>query len=260
MKKDNFENTVKQSFEEAPDILQKIKQDSRFRIPVKESKVGFFEALFSTKARYSFVSLFFILLIAMVYVQNSDPQQVYASTVTIDVNPSIEILLDEDDLVIEVNGLNGDGELVVTNQIEYNRMTIEQVMEVLITRMHALNFIVDTTEENVILIDVKCDNEAVRLRVLSNVMARADFEVKQYGQFSQVLRSDELGMTNNNLHDLDDEATQYGITRGKLAYVYTIIELDDSYTIADLADLSMRQLYQIEQDLLNNHPSNGQGQ
>ncbi len=248
--KNEFEKKIASAFTEAPDILDNIKKDTRFNVPQKE-RHSIFAFLVQNRFKFSFVSIFIIALVMIFSTNIQSNTQVYASTVTVDINPSIVITLDEDDKVINISALNDDGDTLIEQDITYKRMTIEQVVNRLVDRAIELGYIDPDELENVVLIHVEGKTEEIRLRVQNKFHEKMDEGFKRYGPVVNILKSDEYDLTNEQIRTLLETAVEYSISPGKLVYVYNIklLDTDDEYTLTELARMSMRQLYRIEQQL-----------
>lgn len=249
MNKD-MKKVIKESFSESPDILESIKKDHRFRIPEKKQS-SIFSFLKMNPYKLSFVSIFVIALIVVLGMNISSNTQVYASTVTIDINPSIEILLDEDDLVISVRALNDDGETMIEQDINYRRMNINQVIRRLINRAIDLGYIDEEDIDNVVYIHVSGNTTQVQDRVRTRVQERILEELSNRNCQGHVFRSDQFELTPEQRERVTSRALELGITPGKMIYIFSIdrLDIDDEYSIEELAEMTLRELYRIEQQL-----------
>lgn len=248
--KNEFENKIASSFAEAPDILQDIKKDARFKVPEKEHH-SIFTFFLQNRFKFSFVSIFVIALLLVFGSNIQNNEQVYASTVTVDINPSIEITLDENDKVINVTALNDDGEILIDQDVNFKRMSIEEVVTIIVDRAVELGYIDPNEVENVVLIHVEGVSEDVRVRVQNKFHEKMDTSFKRYAPVVRILKSDEYDLTDEQIRTLIRTANEYNISPGKLVYVYNIelLDIDDEYSLQQLSRMSMRQLYRIEQQL-----------
>lgn len=244
-----FKDKVKQRFEQdVPDVLQQIKASPQFFVPKKQTIWSRF-----TRPNKSLSSLLAVFVVALIVVfsvrQLQDP--VVASTVTLDINPSIVITLDEDDYVISVAGVNNDGEQVIQRNIRYRGLTIDEVVELLVDRLDELGYIVTTdTETNVILFEVDSSNDAIRARVEARFQERLDAKMEQYSAQHWVMNGRQIPVEEDR-NQFSDGPVMNTYTRAKLTLVHRIHELDDSYTLTALLRLNIRQLYTLYIELEN---------
>ena len=245
MNDDNIKRRVKDAFEQdVPDVLSQIKASPEFRVPPKES-VFSWNRLFTRKAVLSLTSVIVItLIIFTAFIRNNDP--VVASTITLEVNPSIQITLDEDDKVITVTALSDDGEAVVSRDITYLGMSLDEVLEVLIARLEARGYLVTTTDDsNIILIDVTATNETIRNRVETALRNKLNTEMGRLPAPHWVLNARDIPLTEEQRQAAMEDHRVAMYTRAKMMLIYRIHALDDSYTVEDLIPLTIRELYRI---------------
>ena len=245
-----LKDDINKSFTKTPDVLNRIKENPRFKIPERE-KHSIFSFLVNHRYKLSFASLVVValLIISGINMQN---EQVYASTVTIDINPSIEIELDEDDLVIQVVALNDDGETIIERDINYQRMTVEEVVNRLVYQAVDRGYIDVDDLENVVLVHVEGKTEEIRLRVQSLIESKMQQEMNKYSNQVHIISNQSNTLTPSAREALRTEARSLEISVNKLLFIKRIDNLDiaDEYSLEDLSKLNMRQLYRVEQYLL----------
>lgn len=249
--KDEFKNTLKNEFTEAPDILHKIKSDPRFSLPEKPVKQSIFNIFKQPGFRYSFTSAFILVIMFVVMLNTSTETQIYAATVTLDINPQIEIVLDEDEIVMEVNFLNDDGLEIFSRDIQYKGMTLDEVLELIVNRLDEEGIII-SDDENIVMVHVEGISEDVINTILGRVEARIQYEGTIRNKIMRVVRTNDIELDEQELTEIQQLQEEYNINPGRVILIYRILEMDDSYTVEDLMQLSMRELYALEQTLENN--------
>jgi len=245
MNDDQMRKRIKETLEaDVPDVLSQIKASPDFYVPQKRS--GFsLQNIFKNRIAVSLMSIFVITLL-IVGVSRTATPPVVASTVTLDINPSIEIKLDEDDNVISVAAINYDADEVVQKNIKYKGLTIEQVLDILIPRLEALGYIVSSTDEtNVILIEVDSNNESIRARVEAAFQTKLNTQLNRYGADHWVMNSRDITLTDGEQSLLEVDPRLRFVSRAKLTLAYRINALDDSYELADLVPMTVRELYTL---------------
>ncbi len=250
MERNNLEFKIKESLSErTPDVLDKIKNSSQFKVPEKEEKRFVIFSSFK-KMSFSLATVFALVLVLALVFSSQKVTPVIASTITVDINPSIQITLDEDDNVIAVTSINADGEEIIRN-IRFKGLTLDRAIEIIIEKANEKGFIVETTDENVILINVNSKNAEIKARVEAQLETKITSEVNKYGALVKVVKGKSGEVTQNQMNSLVAIAKENKISVAKLLLIKKIILLDDTFTIADLKDLSVRELYNIEYNLLN---------
>lgn len=228
---------------EVPDVLSKIKASPDFRVPTKET--GFsLKRILNRRLTMTLTSVFVIVLLLTVVIGRSN--YIVASTVTIDVNPSIEITLNKKDYVIGVTALNDDGEEVIQKDIKYRGLSIDEAIEIIIERLNELGYVVDTTDENnVLLITVDSSNTETKTRLQEQFNSRLQIELEKYNDSHWVFNSEDFNLTNEQIKQIknNDLLKTYSFT--KIALAYRINELSDNHSLVELSRLTVRQLYNL---------------
>lgn len=245
MNDDRIRKHVKDTFEaQVPDVLAQIKASPDFYVPHKP-RVFNLASILKNRIAVSLVSIFVVALL-IIGVSRNTVEPVVASTITLDINPSIEITLDEDDYVINVTALNDSGIAVISRDIKYRGLTIDEVLEILVPRLQALGYIVTSIDEtNVVLIEVDSTNETIRARVEAAFKTKLDTELARYNTNRWVLNARDIQLTDEQKTALIQDARLQMYTRAKMTLIYRIHDLDDSYQIDELLQLTVKQLYTI---------------
>ena len=183
-------------------------------------------------------------------INGNSTNQIYASTVTLDINPQIEITLDEDDIVISIIGLNDDGEEFLNHDISYQGMTLDEVVEVIVERLEEKGYIV-STEDNVMLIHVDGVSTEVTERVKLKMEEKMKNKMNQRGILMEYIKTNDIDLTPEQLQEANRIAKRLNINPGRVILIQQIIEKDDTRKPRDLKDLTMRELHNIHKDLQN---------
>ena len=157
-----------------------------------------------------------------------------ASTIAIDVNPSVVLELDENDEVINVVMNNEDAQLIVGDMdligVDYN-----VALNALIGSMVANGYISELA--NSVLLSVQ-SNDATKEADLMNQLAQA---VEDYLTSSSI-----EGSVITRTLDFDDDAEELSetldISEAKAELILDIIEVDPRMTVEELAELSINDL------------------
>jgi len=251
MEKYNMKEQIRESLGEyTPDVLSKIKDSSEFFVPAKE-KDSFFQYFTFKRLSYSLASVFVLALLVTILISSPSSVPVVASTITIDINPSIQITLDDEDNVINVIAINDDGDELINKDVSYYRgLSLDEAIETIIERANELELIVSNIEENIILISVDSKNAQLKARIEAQVETKISAEVHRYAQHVRVIKESNDDLTDEQIDNLKRIANQHRITVAKLALINRIIALDESYTVLDLKDMSIRELDTILTELI----------
>lgn len=250
MEDKNIRNKINSTFNtEVPDVLSNIKANPNFRVPPKEK--GFsLRNILNRKLALSLTSLFLITI--LIISLSSKTNYIVASTVTLDINPSIEIALTDKDIVVSVSALNDDGNEVIQANIEYKGLTLDEVLEILVRRLNNLGYIVTTIDENnIILIDVKSDDEAIQLRLETQLQTKLQNELGKYSNSHWVLSSKDINLTDEQKSQIRNSNLLSRFTAAKIGLAYKIKDLDNTYLLTDLVTMSVRDLYDLYIELEN---------
>lgn len=243
--KSKFEETMKHMMEEeVPDVLSSIKSDPRFHVPEKKS--GFSLQFLYNKKIFAGVLSIFILTLVLITSINSFSEPVVASTVTIDINPSIVITLDENDYVINVTSLNDDGDEIVSKDIKYTGLTIDEVVTILVERLEESNYIVTSGDDyNIVLINVE-NSDSTKKEMLKELFSNK-FNEKLSDKNAEfwVLDSDKIHVNDSEVNTFKENQQFINGSNAKFALIYRLTQIQDEYTVNELSMMSIRELYAI---------------
>lgn len=156
------------------------------------------------------------------------------STVSLEVNPSVQILVNEKERVLEVRALNEDGAIVI-GDMDFSGSDINVVVNALIGSMLRNGYLNELA--NSILISV--DNE--------DPAKGAALQEKLTKEVNDLLASDGflgavLSQTITEDSSLQQQADQYGITLGKAQLIEQILNSTHRHTFEELVPLSINEL------------------
>lgn len=106
-----------------------------------------------------------------------DPAKNIVCRITLDINPSIEFQLGEDNLVIDVIGLNDDGYSLIKD-IDFEGLTLENATIIVVNRLIAENYIHASMIDDDILLSV--DGESVQADTLDIMTTIIKSAASQY--------------------------------------------------------------------------------
>ncbi len=154
--------------------------------------------------------------------------RVYAAetaVVGIEINPAIELGINQFGSVVAVRAANDDGQKLI-NKIAITSMNYKDALDTLMNHEAFLSLI---DADSFVEISVICDNEA---------QAR---ELVDRGQQS-INTLPCAGQSSSVSSQLKNEADSYGMGVGRYSVARELIKLDSSLTIEDCMSMSMREL------------------
>ena len=152
------------------------------------------------------------------------------STLTIDVNPSIEINLNKDNVVVSVKSLNEDSIKLLENK-DFKGETIENAMTTIIDSLKENNYL--SEETNTILINVKSEDEK-----LSNLIQDS---VEKITQEKEIV-TEVVMLSVEETDELKELAEQNNITIAKAYYIQEQIKDEEGLTFEELKDVSVNEI------------------
>ncbi len=156
------------------------------------------------------------------------------STVTFDVNPSLEISVNENEKVIDIKALNNEAEVILDGK-DFKDASLDAAVDVIIESMVYKGYIDEFS--NSILISVNSKNDA-HGKALEQKLNRNVGALLNTNDFSGSV----LSHTVKHTDDLDKKAEKYGITIGKAKLINDIISADNRYTFEELVPLTINEL------------------
>ncbi len=180
------------------------------------------------------ISFGLLLVAAVTLVGCTETTNVVASTIAIDVNPSIVLELDEDDKVINVIKNNEDADVIIGDMdligVDYNI-----AVNALIGSMVANGYINELT--NSVLLSIQSNNE-VREGELMAELTQAVNDVLTGAEIEGSVMTQELDFE----QDAEDLAELLDISEAKAELILDIIEADPRMLVEELAVLSINDL------------------
>ena len=214
-------------------IKNEISTSSRFDVSAITG-VTYAKPSFPIKRVMAFAMSFILIvgLFALIPFVNKTSSAV-GGTIVIDVNPSIEIKYDAKGKVTEINGLNGDGKILLTN-VSLIGKSYENAVDEIVSQSKALGYFSSERETNAVLISVTDDKNKVSEKVERKIEQRFDKAFEQNSLFGVVIIGDNSGESVN------------GITAQRLSLMDKIVQLtpeDDKQE--DYHGKTVSQLYEL---------------
>ena len=156
------------------------------------------------------------------------------ATVSLDVNPSVELQVNQKERVLNVKAMNEDGRIIV-GDMDLSGSSLDVAVNALIGSMLQNGYLNELA--NSILISVDNDDP----------VRGADLQVRLSAEVDRLLQTDSfsasvLSQTVVRSSELQQMAEQYGITLGKAQLIQDILSRSTLHTFDELAPLSINEL------------------
>ena len=148
------------------------------------------------------------------------------STITLDINPSLEINLDKESNVKNIIALNNDAKDIISNKL----------------RGKSLDYTLDTITNNLIEKGYVNDNQIEIIIYSTGIINRDDVELKIKNSFAEKNINVEARAISNVTKEDKKLAKKYNVSPAKISYIKSIIEENENISIDNLANKSIREL------------------
>lgn len=180
---DKLEKNIKESLndkfiEKNPSDDIKKRLFSRLGLQVKQKK---FSKSNLIKLCTSFACLVLVIICSILIFSNDNVNTLkYEAIIQIDVNPSVEFVVDDSDKVLSVKGLNDDGKLILTDE-EFENLSLKDAVSKLLNLEEKTNFLSETNKN--VALTLTIENKGVE-EVLTN-------------KLNQILKSTQNNLSTN---------------------------------------------------------------
>lgn len=158
--------------------------------------------------------------------------------ITIDINPSIEIITNDEGLVEQVNPLNHDAEILLLDH-DFLGKTVDEVVDTIMNLALEAGYIIEE-DENAIIITTAIDNQKNKER-LENKISKTINKFKERYRLRLKIYNENQKAT----QELKVLAEELNISVGKLKMINKAMEVDPELTIDEAKDMTVRDLNNI---------------
>lgn len=157
-----------------------------------------------------------------------------ASTVSLDVNPSVEITVNQKERVLDVNALNEDGKKILSG-MDFEGSDIDVTVNAIIGSMVRNGYISELNNSILVSVDSKdaADGTALQKRLADEVTSLLQTDAFSGAVISQTVSRD---------NELETLAEKHGISTGKAKLIQRIVAQNARYAFEDLVSLSINEL------------------
>ena len=236
MEEDRILTSIKNSIEKAPiDLLDSIKSKNIPRMIKHDEITRQKNTRTIPKSILPMVSLAASLLFVFgiwQFNQNRPDSYVY-----LDVNPSIEIVTNKKDEVIDLVSFNKEGKDLIED-VEYRRRDLVPVTEELVKKMILTGYIRDS--EDYLLVSVynevykKKEDQKDRLNLSIHNFLKEE-------EFAPIVLLQNIEKTST----IEEYANEFGISPSRMTFIRNMIILNPELEVEDLVALSLKELIQV---------------
>ena len=166
--------------------------------------------------------------------QNYQVNHAVDATVSLDVNPSIEIQVNQKERVLQVIPLNDDGKIII-GDMDFSGSNLDVTVHAIIGSMLQNGYLNELTNSILISVD---NNDPARGAALQERLTAEINKLLHTDTFSGSV----LSQTVSKNDDLQQLAEKYGITMGKAQLIQAILSENSIHTFEDLVPLSINEL------------------
>lgn len=162
------------------------------------------------------------------------------SVITLDVNPSIKIVTNKQNLILSVRALNEDAQLIIDGQ-DYKNSELDKSIDTILATMINQGYI--DLYKNTILVSVENTN----IKKADNLVVALENSIRD-NLLSHNISSQVLSQVISNDKDTSDLAKRYGVSEGKIKLIQGIIASNKTLSMEILAPMSMEELFTISNE------------
>ncbi len=157
--------------------------------------------------------------------------------VAVDINPSIEFIVDEDDNVESFNFTNEDA-LILCGDIDFIGMNIEEAVELFVELATEAGFIDVDGEDNAVLITVLGDEDD---ELVEGIKERVRTRIIRYMAMHYI--NGQVLIEEFTQADLVAQANELGVTPGKLKLALLAQTVDEELALDDAIEMTVKDLF-----------------
>lgn len=232
MTEKELENRLKKAMENTtPDVLGRAKSTCRNLPTAPQKALNTKRALRYFAAAAAVVLLLAIGMVIGTVIRSAPDNKVFA-TVSIDVNPSLEIKINKEETVLSVIPLNDDAKKVI-GDMDFNGASMELTVNALIGSMYRLGYLND--EHRTVLVSLDNEDAAKATYLLDQLTA-------QISSLTEANNGKVIANTYENTADLREIAARYRVPESKASLIARLLAFDPSWEDQPLGFMSIEYL------------------
>ncbi len=154
--------------------------------------------------------------------------------VTVDLNPSVEFVLNKNDKVIDVIALNGEADILLV-ELDLKGLPYKDALKIVIETSVLIGYIDEFSYENSILVTAYSNNEEESERL-------TDLTISKLNSYLEEQEIYALLLANGLSDDMEEEALMLKISNSKMLFIQRALDLNASLVKTDIMDMSMNEI------------------
>ncbi len=235
MTEKELESKLKKAIESTtPNVLDRAKSSCRDLPTAPQKALNTKRALRYFAAAAAVVLLFAIGMVIGTVIHNAPDNKVFA-TVSIDVNPSLEIKINKEEMVLDVIPLNDDAKKVI-GDMDFNGASMELTVNALIGSMYRLGYL--DAEHRTVLVSLDNEDAARAAYLLDQLTA-------QISSLTEANNGRVIANTYESTADLRMIAKKYNVPESKASLIARLLAADPSWADMRLGLFSIETLTRL---------------
>ena len=217
-----------------PDVLERAKNSCRNLSTAPQKALNAKRAWRYIAAAAAAVLLFAIGMVIGTVIHNAPDNKVFA-TVSIDVNPSLEIKINKEEKVLDVIPLNDDAKKVI-GEMDFSGASMELTVNALIGSMYRLGYLND--EHRTVLVSLDNEDAARAAYLLDQLTA-------QISSLTEANNGRVIANTYESTANLREIAARYRVSESKASLIARLLSADPSWADMRLGLFSIETLTRL---------------
>lgn len=190
------------------------------------------------------VCLMAIATIVIAMIVGKKPVEAHQSIVQVDVNPSIEMVVDENNQVVSIRGLNDEGKMIIEGEVIVGK-NLDEAVETIIRLETQMGYLLVNTTDNEVTITISAENDQLIQTMqekTKSYIAKACEKVNIQAKITEA-KGYMIGELQSLAKTLDPTLTEEEIqklTYDQLIHVVELYHLE----VANLASVKLEEMYQ----------------
>lgn len=190
------------------------------------------------------VCLMIMVTIVMAIVVGKKPVEAHQAIVQVDVNPSIEMVVDENNQVVSIRGLNDEGKMIIEGEAIVGK-SLDEAVETIIRLETQMGYLLVNVTDNEITVTISAENDQLIQQMqekTKSYIANACEKVNVQAKINEVKGYviEELQTLAKTLDPTLTEEEIQNLTYDQLIHVVELYHLE----VANLASIKLEEMYQ----------------
>ena len=243
MKKREIEQCIKRAVEQSvPDVLEQAAKAHVYpeTVPVEQGSPKKRRSKLAMRLASAAAALVVLVGAAVFFTANQSAAAV-DSIINIDINPSVELRTNRDDVVIEALAVNDDGNDILDG-MDLTNVDLDVAVNAIMGSMFKKGYLGNDASET-ILVSVFNEDEQKAAQIKNEVVEGISGALSQEEQQAVILNQ-QVDSAPTAMEDAETLARQYHTSVGKIVFLQHLVQLDDSLVFEDLVGMTMQEIVQ----------------